>query len=117
MPVDLYVGLKKSSVYNLLAEALLFLGSTATNCCLASFAGFRAQASQASSRLFNLLDNISAWPTFFFILLAVVLRITTFISIEIPSRFRIDAPTSRLRGLLGNISFSFDIFVSIQRGD
>ena len=75
IPADLYARLGKNLIH---AEVLL--GSTAAANCLASFAGFRAQASQASSRLFNFLDNISARPSFFSKLLAAVLRITTFIS-------------------------------------
>ena len=80
MPADLYVGLEGIQFH---AEVLL--GSTAAAIVVWLVFELRLpKAFQASSRFFNLWDNISAWPTFFFILLAVILKITAFIFKSLP---------------------------------
>ena len=114
MPANLVVVLGKNSIH-----AELLLGSTAAaKCCLASSAGFRRlpKVFQASSRLLKLRDNISAWPSFF-IFLAAILRITAFISKSHLDRWIEYFPTSRLQGLLENVAFSLALSGPFKKAD
>jgi hypothetical protein len=93
----------------------VFLGSTAgaANC----LAGFRSQGFTSFPRLLILLDKISARPSFFFILLAAVLRITTNISKSLPDRWNdIFRPYSD-RIARERKAFSLAIFASVQTGE